>query len=372
MAVVVLDKTGSVALSNLVIATPWILPVIGCKLIHYLSSRYSPQAVTMTTTGLGCLTCLAATLSVPRYVAGAFLIIAIIGLVDAIQRVERFVVIKIGIAPSVIESTVPITLSAQFIGGITAGILFTLIEPTTDMPLVLGLSAFGFLSACLSGFLFPGVGSPAWQGEHANRQLPGSLMRLISMLRDDLRLHIRFALFVALTILFQGYYNLTRVALPASAVTTIDTSDMVGYLQITASGAALLGALLYYKLPKCREVFGGLGLTFSGALLMVTLPMILNGRFLITAYFLYILIFELIFFSAQSKLVKAAKTCQISLIITYQYAFIYSGMAVLVLFGSMLLPKIELLGVSAATANLTVIFLFVNSRTITRLNSNDD
>jgi CDP-diacylglycerol---serine O-phosphatidyltransferase len=126
-------------------------------------------------------------------------------------------------------------------------------------------------------------------------------------------------------------------------------------LQLVNSGAALVGALLFYWGSRRSTTFAVQPLRALSAIAMVGACAVPNVVASYASYFLYILFFELVFFKIQADIVAACPAESMPLMATVQYAAVYTGMMLAILIGAFLVDKIGL--AQAAVLFVLVYFL---------------
>ncbi|WIM93118.1 hypothetical protein ACTOB_005085 [Actinoplanes oblitus] len=331
-AIDVHHRTSSVLLSNLVLVAPVALPALGSPMIHRICAGGDPRRVLSVAMWLGGLACATAAALLP--VLGGVLIplCLVIGFVDTVQRVGRLVVINRCMSRENLRPAVPVAFSAQFASGcVVAGLIYAGAGSRISPQLALGVSGTGFVLAALTAHL---IGAPRDAGRAAGGHTGGYRELLVAEFRAlaaNGRLRHAFVSFVVLTILFQGYYNLTRVALP---LTTFGGSTAItGAVQFLSSFAALVAAVAF--LAAGRRIVLGNGFTCClAAVLMVGVAVTGHPPLFLGLYFLFMFTFELVFMQRQAAIVEAADASTVALVSTSQIALIYLGMTVVVVLGS--------------------------------------
>ncbi|RSM71796.1 hypothetical protein DMB66_07160 [Actinoplanes sp. ATCC 53533] len=331
-AIEVHNRTSSVLLSNLVLVAPLAIPALGSPVIHRVCTSGEPRRVLAGAMWLGGLACAAAA-ALLLVVDGVLIPLCLmIGFVDMVQRVGRLVVINRCVSRENMRSAVPVAFSAQFSSGcVVACLIYAGAGSWISPQFALCISGAGFVLAALTAHLIAeprDVAVP--QGDHTGgyRALLAAEFRALAA---NGRLRHAFISFVVLTTLFQGYYNLTRVALP---LTTFHGSvALTGAVQFLSSFAALVAAIAF--LAAGRRVVLGNGFTCClAAVLMIAVAVTDLPLAFLGLYFLFMLSFELVFLRQQASIVEAADASTVALVSTLQIALIYLGMTVVVVLGS--------------------------------------
>lgn len=202
--------------------------------------------------------------------------------------------------------------------------------------LALKITGILFATAVLAAIMLPA----SIQSEGAVRATPKLIRALAVTLNDypPVRLTLlRFLLFVSL---FQGFFNVSRVLLPAH-VLGLDEA-YVGLLQAVNSIAALVGAVLFYQMNKRGFRLLQLPMPIISSLFMIISARAINLETSYAAYFFYIFFFEMAFFKLQADLVRCTPAHAMPLMASVQYAGVYLGMIVSIFLGSLLADAVGL------------------------------
>ncbi|WP_345956396.1 hypothetical protein Q9323_18700 [Pseudomonas fulva] len=332
--------TGSLLLSQAVLFAPMVLPVILVAPIYRLADCLAPRTL-LWSANLLSLGCAAITYkSLPHHVEVAVLGAVVIGTLDAVQRVGRIVAIKCYFPEAQIASSVPLTLTAQFIAGGLAGISLVLFKADMTPGLALLMTVSLFSMATLAAYLLPATTKSPVTAPVEPRLLRalGSLLQAHPALRLSL---YEFIIFVSI---FQGFFNVSRVLLPAHVLGLGEV--YVGLLQAVNSVAALLGAVLFYRLVKYNLQPPPLPMALVSGLFMMFAAFGNDVQSSYIAYFCYIFFFELTFFKLQANLVKRTPARAMPLMASVQYAGVYLGMIITIFVGSMLVKYAGLFSTS--------------------------
>ncbi|WCM88675.1 MFS transporter [Acidovorax sp. NCPPB 3576] len=320
----------SLLVSEFVLFAPMVVPVLLAFQLNQLTGRMEVRRLLRLANVAAAVACLTLFLATDLGPAMVLLGATVIGALDAVQRVARIVVIKRYFSPEEVRYTVPLTLTAQFIAGAVAGAILAFFP--TQISAVAAAIATTALFACaaLCTWLIP----PATTTTDApgGPAAPASLWQGLRMLRDIAALRQAMVSFVLLGAFFQGFYNISRVALPAHHLGL--SQQYVGLLQIVASLAAVAGALYFYVqsrrgrafhlryiYPACAAAMVGACLWHSPA---VSYPL----------YFAYFFLFELAFFRLQADIMAATPRDQMPVVATLQYALVYAGMMLAIFLGA--------------------------------------
>ena len=275
-----------------------------------------------------------------------------IGTLDALQRVGRIVAIKCYFNSQNVESTVPLTLTAQFIAGGIAGATMGLVKGEMMPWQAMLITATLFAIAAGAAFLLPKADRPASGALPPSAALIATFSQLM---KTTPSLRSSFASFIIFVSVYQGFFNVSRIILPAHVLGL--SEGYVGLLQAVNSMAALAGAILYYKLNKRGHRLAPLSMAGASALFMMTAAY--GGGFASSyiAYFFYIFFFELAFFKLQSDVVLATPANAMPLVASVQYAGVYAGMIITIFFGSLLVEHIGLFATSMVFAGSYLIVM---------------
>lgn len=330
-------ETGSLLYSQIVLFSPMVLPVLFVGQIYRVSDRISPRTLLLLSNGVALLVAVLVYSILP----GAALIAIVggiaIGTLDALQRVGRIVAIKCYFNSQNVESTVPLTLTAQFIAGGIAGAAMGLVKGEMLPWQAMQITAVLFACAAFAAFLLPRAKRPAGGVAPQSAALIATFSNLMKTTPQLRRSFVSFIIFVSV---YQGFFNVSRILLPAHVLNL--SEGYVGLLQAVNSMAALAGAILYYKLNKRGHRLAPLSMACASALFMMTAAY--GGGFASSyiAYFFYIFFFELAFFKLQSDVVLATPADAMPLVASVQYAGVYAGMILTIFFGSLLVEHIGL------------------------------
>lgn len=329
-------STGSVLLSQVVLFSPMVLPVVFVGQIHRIADRISPRALLWWANVLSlsaCAVVYALLADVPLVaLAGGVLI----GTLDAVQRVARIVGIKRYFDSGDVKSTVPLTLTAQFIAGGLAGAAIGVVRGGMTPLVALALTCTLFAAAAAAAALLPAT--PGRVLPPARRALWPAFAALLRSSGDLRRSFWAMVVFVAI---YQGFFNVSRVTLPAHVLHLSD--GWVGLLQTVNSVAALSGAIVYYTLGRRGWRFAPLAMAGISGVFMVLAAAGTSVVASYLAYFVYIFFFELAFFRLQADVVVHSPPQDIPLVASVQYAGVYLGMIVTIFVGSLLVEHIGLL-----------------------------
>lgn len=337
----------SLLVSEFVLLAPMVMPVVLAFQLHQVAARVDPRRLLWVSNVLGALVCavlfLVVELTAWTVLAGA----AVVGTLDAVQRVARIVAIKRFFSASEVRFTVPLTLTAQFIAGAVAGAILAFFPGQVSHT---GAAIATIALMCLAAACALRLPRPAARvapPEHAGLQRGVALLRNTPALRESL------AAFVLLGAVFQGFYNLSRVALPAHHLGL--GQSQVGVLQIVASLSAVAGALTYYALSRRHWTFR-LGWIYPASALAMLGACVLPGApASFASYFVYFFCFELAFFRLQGDIMLATPANDMPLVATLQYALVYAGMILAIAIGAVLIET----GGLTVTALAFVLFFFL-------------
>ncbi|WPX86638.1 hypothetical protein [Pseudomonas asiatica] len=342
-------NTASLILSQVVLFAPMVLPVILVVPIYRLADYLAPRTL-LWSSNLLSLGCAAVTYKIlPHHVEVAVLGAVVIGALDALQRVGRIVAIKCYFPSAQIASSVPLTLTAQFIAGGLAGISLVLFKANMTPGLALLITVSLFSIAALAAYLLPAPTKPPITVQVA----PKLLTALGSLLQEYPALRLSLYQFIVFVSLFQGFFNVSRVLLPAHVLGLGEA--YVGLLQAVNSVAALVGAVLFYRLGKCNLRPLPMPMAVVSGLFMMLAAFGHDIQSSYIAYFFYIFFFELTFFKLQADLVRSTPASAMPLMASVQYAGVYLGMIVTIFVGSILVKYAGLF----STSVIFVAFYFV-------------
>lgn len=323
--------TGSLLLSEVVLTAPLVVPVLLCLVINRLAGSSRPRTVLWVSNVAGIAIAVLTYASVEQHVGMALVGVLLIGLVDAIQRVARTVAIKRYFASADVSYALPITLTAQFIAGAIAGLALSLFPGEFTPGLAGSIAVIGFLIAAAAACALPVAPSlVAVPGQHPPLKGLGTLATLGALLRRDPALRKHFVAFVVVVSVLQGFFNVSRIALPLHVLHL--PQAYVGYLQIIGATAALVAALAFALFTRRGWGLGArVILVMSSACLLAmlgasTATEVLGAYMLFAVYMFF---WEILFFKYQSDLVKATPAEHMGLLATFQYAAVYAGMLIL-------------------------------------------
>jgi len=348
-------ETGSLLYSQVVLFSPMVLPVLFVGQIYRLSDRVSPRTLLLLSNALALLVAVLVYSILPAVALIAIVGGIAIGTLDALQRVGRIVAIKCYFNSQNVESTVPLTLTAQFIAGGIAGATMGLVKGEMMPWQALLITAVLFAIAAFAAFLLP----TAERAANPSTAQPAALIETFSnLLKSSPQLRSSFWSFIIFVSVYQGFFNVSRIILPAHVLEL--SEGYVGLLQAVNSMAALAGAILYYKLNKRGHRLAPLSMAAASALFMMAAAYGAGFASSYVAYFFYIFFFELAFFKLQSDVVLATPANAMPLVASVQYAGVYAGMIITIFLGSLLVEYIGLLWTSVVFAGsyLAVVTLF--------------
>jgi hypothetical protein len=339
--------TGSVILSELILFVPMVMPVVFVYQIHRLSQCFSPRALMVWGNIFGVLTCAITFGTLRAFPYAAVLGATAIGTLDALQRVSRIVAIKLYFNSEQVKLTVPLTLTAQFIAGGLAGSLMSVFKDQMTPSIALVLTFTLFVFAVLFGLAIPEQQAVPSVSAVGIEDRP-IRHRLATLMRHSPGVTRHFFAFVLFVTFFQGFFNVSRIALPAHQLGL--PARFVGLLQVVNSGAALFGALAFYWRSRSSAHVSAIRMAILSGAAMIAACATTNVLSSYGMYFAYIFFFELAFFQLQSELVSSCPPADMPLVATAQYAAVYIGMMTAIAVGAVLADRIGLFGTALAFA----------------------
>lgn len=318
----------SLLTSEFVMLAPMMVPVVLAFQLNQVTSRIKIATLMRLANLLGAATCAVLFLGPPLSTVSVLLGATVVGALDAVQRVARIVVIKHYFSADEVRFTVPLTLTAQFIAGALAGGILAFFPGQVTVQVAAGATTSLFIFAAACTFFLP---RPP-QRETTSATPVHGLLHSLALMRQIPALRESLVSFVLLGTFLQGFYSISRVALPAHHLSL--SQQLVGVFQIMASVAALSGALCYYFFSKRGASFNLFYLYPA-----CTLAMVLScvGKAPVPSfamYFVYFFVFELCFFRLQADIMAATPAEHMPLIATLQYALVYMGMIAAIAVGA--------------------------------------
>lgn len=357
LADVVYRQTGSAVLSQAVLIAPMVVPVVLCLVINTATASRSPKPVLAVLNFSGIVVAAVTYALVDHAIAAAIVGALVIGFLDATQRVARTVAIKRYFSTEDIKYALPITLTAQFIAGAVAGIALSIYksEITPALAGVLTMAAFGV--GTLAALLLPST-----HAEQQSAMPAGAFGTFMKVLRTTPILQRHFVAFLIVVSIFQGFFNVSRVTLPAQLLEL--PQSYVGYLQIISATSALIAALLFALASKRGVAFGKLSMVVMNIICltaMVGSTAFHSITFSYFFYFIYMFLWEVLFFKHQSDVVETTPSENMSLVATFQYASVYLGMIVIGFVGSWLSSLFGLLVTAVVFSAIYVVLIAWNA-----------
>jgi hypothetical protein len=344
------SKVGSLLLSEFVLFSPMVIPVVFVLQIGKITTLISPKNILLWSNLLGIILCFLIFIFINFHpiitIAGA----AVIGMLDAIQRVTRIVVIKQYFNAEEVKFTVPLTLTAQFIAGGFAGALLAFFPGKITLEIAVIAAVILFAIAVLGSIFLPKKNTQSLD----TMDKYNVYIRFFRLIKENRKLKISLFNFVLLGAFFQGFYNVSRVVLPAHHLGL--SQQYVGILQVVASSAALSGAIFFYVFSKRGMQFSLKWLYFGSAIAMVAACAVSSPFESFFLYFIYFFIFELAFFRLQADIMSASPADQMPLIATMQYALVYTGMMLAIFIGAFLVNSY---GLFVTAVLFVLIFLLI-------------
>ena len=324
------SQINSLLVSEFVLFAPMVMPVLLGFQLNQVASRVSARTLLLGANLIGAAVCAALFLAIPLSALTVLTGAGIVGTLDAVQRIARIVAIKRYYSPQEVRFTVPLTLTAQFIAGAMAGAIIAFFpgQLTTAVVAAATLLLLGIAAGC--ALLLPGTPPEAGHGRSGS---PG-LAECLAMLRRNPALRDALIAFVILGAFFQGFYNISRVALPAHHLGLGQT--YVGLLQIVASLSAVAGALSFYFLSRKQLKFhlSYIAAVCAGAMLLSCSLKDPAASF--SSYFVFFFFFEIAFFRLQGDIMVATPSRDMPVVATVQYAMVYAGMMLAIAIGAVL------------------------------------
>ncbi|KVN40382.1 hypothetical protein WT12_28930 [Burkholderia territorii] len=346
LSYIVYQKTSSIMLSEAVLLAPMVIPVALCLVINAATGSRSPRTVLASFNLAGAVVAVATYSLVDRLVVAAIAGTLVIGFLDATQRVARTVAIKRYFSTEDIKYALPITLTAQFIAGAIAGVALSLYKSEITPAMAGGITVGAYCIGTIAALLLPSASA-----ERQPAMPKGAFGTLMQLLRTSPALQRHFVAFFVLVSVYQGFFNVSRVALPTY---TLGLSQVyVGYLQIISATSALIAALLFVFVSKRKVTLGKTLIFMLNVLCLGTMAGSTVFRSVgvsYTLYFAYMFVWEILFFKHQADVVSTTPSEHMSLVATFQYASVYLGMIVAGFAGSWLAHNYGLFAASIVFA----------------------
>lgn len=355
-------NTQTVLYSDLVLLMPMLVPVIFCFAINNFSKTLPPYKLLTLANIAGAIIAVITYKMIPSLPLFALLGGLSIGFLDATQRVARLVAIKKYFSAEDVKYAVPITLTAQFIAGGIAGVIMTFWKGaiTPNMALIVVVSLF--VMATFAALLLPrDVHETTAEGANKISAL-GTLKSLSQLLKTQPQLKQQFYTFVLFVSVFQGFFNVSRVSLPTFVLHLSDT--YVGILQIISATSALIGAILFYVLNKKGFIFK---ISMTRLLSVISLVAMMGSTVLTNIlpsyalYFVYMFLFELLFFKYQADVVSVCPKEEMPMVATFQYAAVYIGMMIIIFIGGLVTQIFGLTWAAALCVGLYLIIMLIEA-----------
>lgn len=351
------QKTGSVLLSEAVLLAPMVVAVVLCLVINAAAGSHSPKRILVSFNFAGAVAAAATYALIDRFIAVAVVGTLVIGFLDATQRVARTVAIKRYFSTDDIKYALPITLTAQFIAGAIAGVALSFYksEISAGMAGAITITAYGV--GMIAALLLPSA-----RAKQQPAMPTGALGTLMRLLQTSPALQRHFVAFFILVSVYQGFFNVSRVTLPTYVLGL--SQVYVGYLQIISATSALIAALVFAYANK-RGVMPGKAVMLALNVLclgaMAGSTAIRNVDVSYTLYFVYMFIWEILFFKHQAEVVATTPPEHMPLVATFQYASVYLGMIVTGFGGGWLAHDYGLLTTSLVFIVIYVAFMSWNA-----------
>lgn len=337
------NATGNVLLADSVLVAPMLVPILLYVAIKKVAASGSPRHIFALANAACLLSALVIFLLLPAFpmiaIAGAL----IIGFLDAIQRVTRIVAIKRFFSGEDVKFAVPLTLTAQFIAGGLAGVMLAYFKGQTTPMIILSTVAVLFALAGLVSLRLPGSKAIEDKESPSAPTLLKSTS-LTNLLKSNPLLKRYLMASIVFVSVFQGFFNISRVAMPAHQLGLND--EYVGYLQILSSLGALVGAVAFYFYNKTGRTFSATAVRLVSIASLAALCAASTGYSVAssyTAYFAYMFMWELMFFNYEANVVNACSNADMAHVATYQYAASYFGIISVTLVGGLLTQYLGLL-----------------------------
>jgi hypothetical protein len=360
-------QTNSVLLSEAVLLAPMVIPVLLCLVINRIAGIGAPRQILAAFNIVGVLVALLTYAGIGSEVYVAIAGALMIGFLDAVQRVARTVAIKRYFSAADVKFALPITLTAQFMAGGLAGVGLGFYRNEVT-PLIAGsIVTMAFGLAAVAAWLLPRPPQEESVGVQATAPQGGAFSILRRLLSQNATLRKYFFAFLIFVSVFQGFFNVSRVTLPTHVLNL--PQNFVGYLQIISAMSALAGALLFVWLSKkkfqfSRVTMAGLSIISLGGMIGATaIPDVLPSYFL---YFIYMFVWEILFFKYQSDVVTTTPPENMALVATFQYAGVYLGMIVTGILGGLITEQASLTTAALVFAVIYLVLMLLNAKQVAR------
>jgi len=351
----------------MVLLAPMVIPVALCFAINRVVGSSSPRQLLTAANAAGAVIAVLVYHWINEYVYASVVGALLIGFLDATQRVARTVAIKRYFSTADVKYAIPLTLTAQFIAAGIAGVGLAFFKGSVTPQAASKIVTCAFLVAAIAAMLLPRLLPVVNQSTTTAITQEAALGRMKRLLSLDPMLRHYFWTFVIFVSVFQGFFNVSRVALPTHQLNLPQT--FVGYLQIISAMSALIGALLFLWLGRRGVVLGRMSISLMSLLSlasMVGATCVTNVAVSYSLYFIYMGVWEVLFFKYQSDVVAVTSGEHMPLVATFQYAAIYLGMIVTTLLGGLITQYAGLPAAAVVFALSYIAFMTWSARSSSR------
>ncbi|GGE90985.1 MFS transporter [Stappia taiwanensis] len=330
LSTVVYAQTGSAFWSAAVFASQWVLAILSPPVVAWLAQRFQPVMLLAWADFLAAAVVIAAGLIFPVSLVACLVLLAIHGVLDAINRSLRVLPLKAHVPPEHLKAAVAYFSTAQYLAfgvGPLVGILLV------DRLTVLGIAALDALSFVASGCLYLsfrkltiGMGD-AFSGFAALWRETRAVVAKNALLRRAL-LYL-----IVIVSLYQGFHNVARSEF---AFRYLGMSlDGTMYVQLVASVGIVFGALLAGRVSRHLPAYSSaLPLLIATALGCLAIFLPLGREAVLVLYGVFMALFEVAFMVCQAEAVAECPLPSLPAVNAGSFAAMTTGMMLMVFAGA--------------------------------------
>lgn len=330
LSTVVYAQTGSAFWSAAVFASQWVFAILSPPAVAWLAQRFQPVMVLAGVDFLAAVVVIAAGLIFPVSLVACLVLLALHGVLDAINRSLRVLPLKVHVPPEHLKAAVAYFSTAQYLAfGVGPLIGILLIDQLT----VLEIAALDALSFVVSGCLYLsfrklkiGMGE-VFSGFAALWHETRAVVAQNALLRRAL-LYL-----VVIVSLYQGFHNVARSEFAFRYLGMSLNGTM--YVQLVSSVGIVVGAVLAGRLSRRLSAWSAafplLAITAFGCL-AIFLP--LGREVMLVLYGVFMALFELAFMAYQAEVVAECPLSSLPAVNAGSVAAMTTGMMLMVFAGA--------------------------------------
>ncbi len=350
ISVWVLYNTGSALQAGLIFASRFVAAIFLTPLSERLCRRVPSQRLLVAVDIASIVTLLVLSLTPQSNVWVVFVVLTARGFLETTMKSTRIVAIRVNFAPERLERVNAMLATPHVIGNFLGALLATMLVEIAQLRAIALLNA-AMVAVVVLLYMGLRLDPKALATEAGGR----FWSRTRSILQTNVAVRRPFIYLLLCTVLFQGYHQVQRTALPIQQF-KLSPSE-ASLFQICAVAGVVLGTfsmafLLSGRWRRAATLPRGmmLGALLSGACWLAGSPWL--AAF---GYFLFMAVFEMTFLKSQSEMLLAASGKESASLMVAFYAIAECGMLAMTLAGGWLIDQVGGLIVTLGVSCLALV-----------------